>query len=39
MRRREDNPVLVNDREVEEHTFKYEDILKVGSAKLYYRYE
>ena len=39
VRRREDNPVLVNDREVEEHTFKYEDILKVGSAKLYYRYE
>ena len=32
-------PVLVNDRPVEEHVLKYEDVVKVGSAKLFFRYE
>lgn len=39
VRRRENNGIQINDRDVDEHTFKYEDILKIGSAKLYYRYE
>jgi hypothetical protein len=33
------NPVLVNDRPVKEHRLKYEDVLKIGSAKLFYSYE
>ena len=32
-------PVLVNDRPIEERSLKYEDVLKVGSAKLFFRYE
>ncbi len=33
-------PVLVNDRPVEEeHVLKYEDVVKVGSAKLFFRYQ
>jgi len=32
-------PVLVNDRPVTEHRLKYEDVLKIGTAKLFYRYE
>jgi hypothetical protein len=32
-------PVLVNDRPVTEHRLKYEDVLKIGSAKLFYKYE
>ena len=32
-------PVLVNDRTVTEHRLKYEDVLKIGSAKLFYRYD
>jgi hypothetical protein len=31
-------PVLVNDQPVTEHRLKYEDVLKIGSAKLFYRY-
>jgi hypothetical protein len=33
------NPVLVNDQPVKEARLKYEDVLKIGSAKLFYRYE
>jgi hypothetical protein len=32
-------PVLVNDQPVKEHRLKYEDVLKIGSAKLFYSYE
>ena len=32
-------PVLVNDQPVKEHRLKYDDVLKVGSAKLFYSYE
>jgi hypothetical protein len=32
-------PVLVNDQPVTEHRLKYEDVLKIGSAKLFYRYD
>jgi hypothetical protein len=33
-------PVLVNDRPVEaEHVLKYEDVVKIGSAKLFFRYQ
>lgn len=32
-------PVLVNDRPIQEQRLKYEDVLKIGSAKLFYRYE
>ena len=32
-------PVLVNDRPVEERVLKYEDVVKVGQAKLFFRYE
>ena len=31
--------VLVNDQPVKEHRLKYEDVLKIGSAKLFYSYE
>jgi hypothetical protein len=31
-------PVLVNDRPVQEHTLKYEDVLRIGAARLFYRY-
>jgi len=33
------HPVLVNDRPVTEQRLKYEDVLKIGSAKLFYQYE
>jgi hypothetical protein len=33
------NPVLVNDQPVKEHRLKYEDVLKIGSAKLFYTYD
>ncbi len=32
-------PVLVNDRPVEEHVLKYEDVVKVGQARFFFRYE
>ena len=31
--------VLVNDQPVKEHRLKYEDVLKIGSAKLFYSFE
>jgi hypothetical protein len=31
--------VLVNDQPVKEHRLKYEDVLKIGTAKLFYSYE
>jgi hypothetical protein len=31
--------ISVNDRPVKEHRLKYEDVLKIGSAKLFYKYE
>jgi hypothetical protein len=31
--------VVVNDQSVKEHRFKYEDVVKIGSARLYYRPE
>jgi hypothetical protein len=33
------HPVLVNDQPVKEHRLKYEDVLKIGSAKLFDSYE
>jgi hypothetical protein len=33
-----DRPVVVNDKAVEEHALKYEDVIKLGSAKLFFRY-
>jgi hypothetical protein len=33
------NQILVNDQPVKEHRLKYEDVLKIGSAKLFYSYE
>ncbi len=33
------HPVLINDQPVTEHRLKYEDVLKIGSAKLFYRYD
>jgi hypothetical protein len=32
-------PVLVNERPVEEHTLKYEDVVRIGAARMFYRYE
>jgi hypothetical protein len=32
-------PVLVNDKAVEERVLKYEDVVKVGQAKFFFRYE
>ena len=32
-------PVLVNEKPVSEHPLKYEDVVKIGSAKLFFRYE
>jgi hypothetical protein len=32
-------PVLVNDQPVKEHRLKYDDVLKIGSAKLFYSYQ
>ena len=32
-------PVLVNDTEIERHVLKYEDVVQVGSAKFFYRFE
>lgn len=32
-------PVFVNDKPIEEHALKYEDVIKIGSAKLFFRYE
>ncbi len=32
-------PVFVNERAVKEHKLKMEDVIKIGSAKLYYKYE
>jgi hypothetical protein len=33
------NPILVNDEPVKEQSLKYEDVLKIGSAKLFYIYD
>jgi hypothetical protein len=33
------HPVYVNDDPVEEHTLKYEDVIKIGTVKLFYRHE
>jgi hypothetical protein len=33
------NPILVNDQPIKEHRLKYEDVLKIGSAKLFFSYE
>jgi hypothetical protein len=30
-------PLLVNDRQVKEHRLKYDDVIRVGSVKLFYR--
>ena len=35
----ENGRVLVNDDPVEEHLLKYEDVIKIGSAKLLYQYK
>jgi hypothetical protein len=32
-------PVLVNEEKVKEHELKFEDVIKMGSARLYYRAE
>lgn len=32
-------PVYVNDQPIERHVLKYEDVIKIGSAKFFYRYE
>ncbi len=32
-------PVLVNEEKVKEHELKFEDVIKIGSARLYYRAE
>lgn len=32
-------PVLVNDRPAQEQALKYEDVVRIGSARLFYRYE
>ena len=39
IRSRDEQALLVNDQPVSEHNLKYEDVLKIGSAKLYYRPE
>jgi hypothetical protein len=35
----EDGRILVNDDPVDEHMLKYEDVIKIGSAKLLYQYK
>lgn len=32
-------PVLVNERPVQEQALKYEDVVRIGSARLFFRYE
>ncbi len=34
-----DGSILVNDDPVNEHMLKYEDVIKIGSAKLLYQYK
>ena len=37
--RTEGKPVLVNEKTISEHRLKYEDVIKIGSAKVFYRYQ
>jgi len=32
-------PVLVNERSIQEQALKYEDVVRIGAARLFFRYE